>query len=127
MIQRHGVLIGLVHQLVGAVERRCGVSLYVVKLAGYRWGVYKHPGRRGNVCNIIERQVRDKYFPRCPLPHLKIATYYALATKAGVTPQVVLPEAFHNRPGAYWCVSMHDHAQLARVAQAISQIYPHVH
>lgn len=126
MIQHYGVLTGLLNQFVKQVGMLCGGSLYVEKLKGQRWGVYKHPGRQGNMCNMIERQERDKYFPHCPLPHFKIATYYVLAHKAGVKPQLVLPRAFYNRDGAYWCVSTPNDAQFVRAAQAISRIYPYV-
>jgi hypothetical protein len=126
MIQHYGVLTGLLNQFVKQVEILCGKSLYVKKLKGQRWGVYKHPGRRGNICNMIERHKRDKYFPDCPLPHFKIATYYVLAQKAGTVPQLKLPRAFHNRDGAYWCVSTPNDAQFMIAAKAISDIYPYV-
>lgn len=126
MIQHHGVLNNLLEELKRKVEQLHGDSLYVEKLKGQRWGVYKHPGRKGNICNIIERPRRDKDFPHCPLPHLKVVTGNALARKAGVKPYLVIPGRWHRRDAAYWCISTSDSAQFTKVAGEISKLYPYV-
>jgi len=126
MTQHHGVLNNLLNQFVEQVQILCGNSLHVEKLMGQRWGVYKYPGHKGNICNIIERLRRDTDFPHCPLPHLKIVTGNALAQKAGVKPDLVIPERWHGRDAAYWYISTPNNAQSTRVANEISKLYPYV-
>jgi hypothetical protein len=126
MTQHHGVLNSLLNQFITQVQILCGNSLYVQKLVGQRWGVYKHPGHKGNICNVIERSRRDTDFPNCPLPHLKIATGNALARKAGIEPDLVVPGRWRDRDAAYWYISTLNDAQFTRVAGEISKLYPYV-
>ena len=124
MIHHHGGLDNLRNQFIKQVEILCGNPLHVVRLTS-RWGVYKYPGRKHIICNIIERTQKDKDFPHCPLPHLKIATSNALTTKAGVKPDLLISGRYHGQDAAYWCISTPHNAQFTRVANDISKIYPY--
>ena len=127
MTQHRGVLNNLLDEFIKKVELLLyGNSLYVEKLMGQRWGVYKYPGHKGNICNIIERSRRDADFPHCPLPHLKIVTGNTLARKAGVKPDLIIPERWYGGDAAYWCISTPNNAQFTRVAGEISKLYPYV-
>jgi hypothetical protein len=126
MTRHHGALNNLLDEFIKKVELVCGTSLYVQKLTGQRWGVYKYPGHRGNICNIIERARIDADFPRCPLPHLKIVTGNALARKAGAKPDLVMPGRWHGRDAAYWCINTPGSAQFTRVAGETSKLCPYV-
>ena len=125
MIHHHGVLNNLLDQFVHQVEILCGNSLYVKNMTG-RVGVYKYPSYKGRVINIIKRTQKDKDFPHCPLPHLKIVTGMKLARKAGVKPDLVLQKRWHDRDAAYWCISISNNAQFDKVANEISRLYHYV-
>ena len=127
MTQEQMVLSGLENAFVDALQQLLhGRSLHVEKLKGRRWGVYRYPGRRGQICNMSERYQRDKYFPHYPLPHLKIVIGNSFARKAGARPDLIMPERWYGKDAACWCISAPNNAQFARVAREISKLYPHV-
>lgn len=126
MTQHHRALNNLLNAFIKKVGLLCGSSLYVHKLMGQRWGVYKYPNHRGNIFNMVERVRRDADFPHCPLPHLKIVTGNTLARKAGAKPDLVVPKRWHARHQASWCISIGDSVQFLKVAGEISKLYPYV-
>jgi len=123
MNSHHVALKSLLDALVTEVQLLCGSSLYVVKLTGQRWGIYKYPGRKNNICNAIERSQSDADFPNCPLPHLKIVADNAMAQKKGAKPTVIIPNRWHGHHAAYWCISTLGGTQLQAVAREIYKLY----
>ena len=112
----------LLHAFVRQLELLCGQSLYVEKLTGQRWGIYKYPGRKTNICNAVERSQRDADFPSCPLPHLKIVTDNAKAQKRGSRPALVIPDRWHGHDAAYWCISRSGSTQFQAAAREVSKL-----
>lgn len=124
---QHPALSNMQSAFVGALQRLLlGSSLDVQKLKGRRWSIYKHPNRRGKICNMIERSQRDKDFPRHPLPHLKIVIGNSLARKAGAKPDIIMPGRWYGADAAYWCISTPGDAQFRRVVREIAKLYPYV-
>jgi hypothetical protein len=127
MTYHHVVLSDLQNAFVKELQQLLyGKSLHIEKLKGQRWGLYKYPGRRGKICNMIERSQGDADFPHCPLPHLKIVIGNELARKAGAKPDRIIPGRWYGGDAAYWCIGTPNDAQFTRVAREISKIYHHV-
>jgi hypothetical protein len=114
-------------RLKAEVEKQLGHEVYWRNLkSGTGWKLQAREGEGRGVCNfgyVETRLKKDKKFPHCPLPHLRVVVKKDWADGAFVTPENVKENDFFGEPGAYWCTPEGDNEKLKRVARYLAEIY----
>jgi hypothetical protein len=116
----------LFRQLQFEIEKRLGRTIYAVPYRdGRGYKLFAREDYRGNFGYVNEKIRSDHKFPYCPLPHLIVAVKKEWADDAGVVPENINPNGWHEKghPEAYWCIPEGDYEKLREVAKYLAKIY----
>jgi hypothetical protein len=116
----------LFKQLQLEVEKQLGHPIYPLPYdsrKGYR--LFARENKKGNFGYVKEKSRADKRFPECSLPHLVIATKGEWADRAGIRPDAVREDGWHDagESEVYWCLSQDDSLKLKLIANNLKEIY----